>query len=169
MIICKNCGKEFVPVKDAVYCEPKCYYIVYRKSFKEQRPEAYKIRLDQQNKRRREMVRERLGLPLDSPCLTLSGRGYKIKEGYRYILKKGHPNAAKSGYIAEHVFFMSNHIGRPLFPKETVHHKNGIRDDNRLENLELWNSDHGEGQRVEDKIDFYKKFLYSYGYEVRKR
>jgi hypothetical protein len=47
---------------------------------------------------------------------------------------------------------MSEHLDRPLYEDETVHHANGVRDDNRVSNLELWSHSHPAGQRVEDKL-----------------
>jgi hypothetical protein len=56
--------------------------------------------------------------------------------------------------VAEHRVVMEQSLGRPLLRGETVHHVNGIRDDNRLENLELWYSPQPYGQRVEDLIRY---------------
>lgn len=77
-----------------------------------------------------EALKARRGKPLGD------GR-VRIKRGYIWVLAHSHPNAMKSGYIAEHRLVMSNHLGRPLKSSEIVHHKNGIKDDNRIENLEL--------------------------------
>jgi hypothetical protein len=80
------------------------------------------------------------------------GVGYTSVQGYRLIYKPEHPNAQKVGKILEHVYIMSEHMGRPLEAHENVHHINGVRDDNRLENLELWSTRQPKGQRVEDKV-----------------
>ena len=79
-----------------------------------------------------------------------------------------HENAKKNGRILEHQYVMSQKLGRPLFKGENIHHINGVRDDNRIENLELWNTSQPKGQRIEEKIKFYKEFLELYGYKVTK-
>jgi len=86
--------------------------------------------------------------------------------GYIEIWKPGHPNCRSAGYLHEHRFVISEHLGRPLRKNENVHHLNGIRDDNRLDNLELWTTNQPSGQRVKDKITWAIKFLTEYGYEV---
>jgi hypothetical protein len=62
----------------------------------------------------------------------------------------------------EHTIIMSNHIGRPLIKGETIHHMNGIKDDNRIEILELRCSNHGPGQRIIDLVPHWKEMLNKY-------
>jgi len=105
------------------------------------------------------------GLPVKGPKKHIKGSGYITVDGYK-ILSINHPNSSKRGQILEHVLIMSKYLGRPLAKHETVHHKNGIRDDNRIENLELWSKSHPFGQRIEDKIAWCKEFLEQYGYKT---
>ena len=84
------------------------------------------------------------------------GAGHTNREGYRQVTHEGRQ-------LLEHRLVMEQHLGRPLLPDETVHHRNGIRDDNRIENLELWVSSQPPGQRVEDLIVWAREIIGRYG------
>lgn len=85
--------------------------------------------------------------------------------GYRMIWAPGHPMANSGGQVAEHRMVMAEHLGRPLRASENVHHINGVRNDNRIENLELWSKSQPAGQRVTDKINWAVEFLRLYAPE----
>jgi HNH endonuclease len=81
-------------------------------------------------------------------------KGWRMDRGYVVIFEPTHPNARKDGYVAEHIKVMAAKLGRPLERFEEVHHKNGIRSDNRPENLELWaRGMQPPGSRVSDLVD----------------
>lgn len=65
------------------------------------------------------------------------GGRYLGSTGYVYILNKEHPYAKKNGYVAEHRMVIEKYIGRYITNIESIHHKNKIRNDNRIENLML--------------------------------
>ena len=82
--------------------------------------------------------------------------GVVKKNGYVYL------NTGKAE-VPVHRIAMERRLGRPLFATETVHHINGRRDDNRDENLELWDHAQPHGQRVPDKIAWCIEYLLAHG------
>lgn len=82
--------------------------------------------------------------------------------GYVDLYVPDHPKATNSRY-AEHRVVMEQILGRHLETWENVHHKNGVRSDNRPENLELWIVSQPRGQRVEDVLAWAKEIVAKYG------
>ena len=131
---------------------------------------------------------------VEAPRCSIEGcekvaRSYNLCVMHMYRMKKyGDPGEAESrkradgegsydgnGYISlqidgrrilQHRYVMEQQLGRFLMPWENVHHKNGVRDDNRPENLELWVEGQVAGQRLEDLIDF---LVENYPDEIRAR
>lgn len=103
----------------------------------------------------------------DIPIKEVDGKGH-ISHGYMQInvpTKLRHLSRG-STKMAEHRFVVAKHLGRPLTSDEHVHHINGVKTDNRLENLELWSTSHPSGKRVEDLLEYALMILSRYEDEL---
>lgn len=107
----------------------------------------------------------RFGDPLGSKPREVK---YGRTESGERITSEGYVDAKddEGKWVREHKLVMESVIGRELYPHEQVHHMNGQRDDNRIDNLELWSISQPPGQRVTDKIEWAISYLEQYGYKV---
>ena len=92
-------------------------------------------------------------------CNWLKNKTVKIvgldKDGYIRVMNNGK-------YVSAHRLIMGKHMGRELTSDENVHHINGVRHDNRVENLEIWSTSQPSGQRVSDKIRWAREIIDKY-------
>lgn len=128
-LTCKICGKDFLKIlsiyeadkKKGVnagkFCSRECFYKSPERS-------------------------PHLGKKGEEATVWNGGR--ITERGYKMLLVDSHPFGVRKGsgllYVREHRLIMEKHLGRFLEKNEVVHHKNGDRSDNRIENLELTNS-----------------------------
>ena len=109
------------------------------------------------------------GLSFDKPIRKQKPRKHRYPgdklisaNGYVLVYSPGNPKATTAGYVTEHRLVMSNHLNRDLLDTENVHHINGCRTDNRIENLELWTTFQPSGQRVSDQVKWAIEILTRY-------
>lgn len=100
--------------------------------------------------------------PIKSTARPGSGT---MRQGYHFVQRADDPYYPGEA-VGEHRLVMAHVLGRRLLPRENVHHINGDRADNRIENLELWNTSQPAGQRVEDKLAWAREILALYGTPV---
>jgi len=105
-------------------------------------------------------------------CLVKDIVSERMSGSNHYNWKGGEPIVNKKGYLEyrhgefrgmrEHRVIYEQHYGIKLLPHQNIHHINGIRTDNRIENLELWDTSQPAGQRIDEKINFYFNLLKEY-------
>ncbi len=162
---CARCGEEYIPSGPAQkFCSQGCQYgkapcQQCGKTFPKRRAKEHKGRqydtkfCSMDCWREWQMIHE--GRIIDSGGYVLlktppEGRRRVTDKGYVLLSRgKGSPEARADGRVMEHRFVMEQMLGRPLTDDETVHHINGIKSDNRPENLQLRKGKHGKGVVVQ--------------------
>jgi hypothetical protein len=151
MKACHTCSKEFKPSSKHRDC-PSCRYqltktVVCKVCNNNVHSTKYKNCIHCTNKLKPEY-----------------GTGRYVKNGYIMVFQKGHPRAqgSRANYVFEHILVMEKHLGRFLTKNENVHHINGMRHDNRIENLELWIKPQPSGVRARDAFMWAKQIVELY-------
>lgn len=136
---CPKCGKDFIARKAQLrdgnkpYCSIGC-----ASSHRERKPETYLKVAETRSKRTYEYVK--------GPSHPSWKGGRHKRNGYIFI------NIGPNKYKQEHRIVFEKYLGRELGPEEIVHHINGIKTDNRIENLELMDrAEHARHHMIHDR------------------
>lgn len=110
----------------------------------------YGRKMSEEEKRKRSISQK-------GPNSKLWGGGRKMHRlGYVLVYCPDHPQADRQGFVLEHRLVVENEIGRYLSKDEVIHHKNGNKEDNRIENLEIMSrAEHIDQHRNELLGGFY--------------
>jgi len=170
---CDNCGKEFKRgyhnIKKGTsgkhFCSRICSHIGNLSMLGKHHSKESKLKMSKSHKgciswNKGKITPEALKLKKISKALKNSNKNNW--KGGRYKQKDYIMLNRPDCFILEHRYVMEKYLGRKLKTEEIVHHKNGIKDDNKLENLELWTKSHPIGQRVEDLLIWAKRFILEY-------
>lgn len=172
---CSQCGVEFrTPQSKRKFCSRECFYESMRREDARYHPQVRTCTVCGKDFVFKWQGREaHKGLYCSRACSSIGRKGQVPDQlGEKHWNWKGGRVKWPGGYMAirvngkyvlEHRYLMAQHLNRPLLPGETVHHINGQKDDNRIENLELWANKHGRGQRVEDLLAWAKETVALYG------
>jgi hypothetical protein len=151
MKTCSTCKKEFSPSSKHRDC-PSCRY------------QKSKVVLCHVCKIKRHAAKYKNCVHCTNILRADYGQGRYAKRGYIMVFQKGHPRTMnkQSNYVFEHILVMEKKLGRYLAEDENVHHKNGIKNDNSRENLELWVKPQPSGIRAKDALKWAKEILARY-------
>lgn len=175
---CENCGKGFTMMQsyltayqkkfghDPMYCSMACSTEGRRKTSEAKNTFTCENCGKTQSRRRKEGGRLYMEQKYcDHKCKVeaqMKAAHERFKSGAygRHIKRNGYvwisvPALANGGVkreMLEHRYVMEQHLGRALQPGETIHHRDGDRQNNKIENLELHVSNHGPGQEIHDVI-----------------